>query len=132
VDARRPRFETDLAIRRDVAQRFMSASHRGDLEALMELLAPDVEFVADGGGLVRAPLLPVRGADKVTRFLLAAGGRMTPDQRMAVVDLNGGPAIISWAGDTMIAAATVDIVDGRIQRILLVGNPEKLRALRPA
>lgn len=132
VEARRPRFETDPAIRRDVTERFLDASRRGDVGALMELLAPDVEFVADGGGLVRAPLLPVRGADRVTRFLLAAGGRMTPDERMALADLNGGPAIVAWTGSTATAAATVDVgPDGRIVRILLVGNPEKLARLRP-
>jgi RNA polymerase sigma-70 factor, ECF subfamily len=131
VDARRPRFETDPTVLRDVANRFMVASRQGDVAALMRLLAPEVEFVADGGGLVPAPLHPVHGADRVTRFLSASAGRMTTDQRMAVVDLNGGPAIISWAGATMIAAATLEIADGRVQRILLVANPEKLGALRP-
>ena len=131
VDARRPRFETDPAIQRDVAERFMAASREGDIDALMRLLAPEVEFVADGGGLARAPLHPVDGADRVTRFLLATGARMGADQRMAVVDLNGGPGIVSWEGETMIAAATLVVVDGRVQRILLVANPEKLGALRP-
>jgi RNA polymerase sigma-70 factor (ECF subfamily) len=131
VDARRPRFETDPTVLRDVAHRFMVASREGDVEALMGLLAPEVEFVADGGGLVRAPLHPVHGADRVTRFLVASAGRMTTDQRMAVVDLNGGPAIISWAGATMIAAATLEIADGRVQRILLVANPQKLSAIQP-
>jgi RNA polymerase sigma-70 factor (ECF subfamily) len=131
VDARRPRFETDPSVLRDVADRFMAASREGDLDALMRLLAPEVEFVADGGGLVRAPLRPVRGADRVIRFLLAAAGRMTADQRMDIADLNGGPAIVSWAGDAMIAAATLEVESGRVRRILLVANPEKLGALRP-
>jgi RNA polymerase sigma-70 factor (ECF subfamily) len=131
VDARRPRFETDPAVLRDVAVRFLKASRDGDAEALMGLLAPEVEFVADGGGLVRAPLLPVHGADRVIRFLLAAGSRMTPDQRTEMADLNGGPGIVSRQGETMIAAATLDIVDRRVVRILLVANPEKLAALRP-
>lgn len=129
VDARRPRFDADVALRRDVAERFMVASRRGDLAALMQLLAPDVEFIADGGGVVRAPLLPVRGADRVTRFLLAAGGRVTPDQRMAIVELNAEPAIVSWIGSQIVAVVSLEIVDARIQRILLVGSPEKLRRL---
>jgi RNA polymerase sigma-70 factor (ECF subfamily) len=131
VDARRPRFETDPTTLRDVAERFLVATREGDVDALMRVLAPDVEFVADGGGLARAPLRPVHGADRVTRFLLAAGGRMTPDQRMAIVDLNGGPGFVSWAGGTVIAAATLEVANGRIQRFLLVANPEKLAGLRP-
>jgi RNA polymerase sigma-70 factor, ECF subfamily len=131
VDARRPRFETDPSTLRDVAERFMVASREGDVDALMRLLAPEVEFVADGGGLARAPLRPVHGAERVTRFLLAAGGRMTADQRMGILDLNGSPAIVSWAGDAMIAAATLEVENGCVRRILLVANPEKLGALRP-
>lgn len=131
VDARRRRFETDPSALRDVAHRFMVASREGDVEALLRLLAPEVELVADGGGLVRAPLHPVHGADRVTRFLLASAGRMTTDQRVALLDLNGDPAIVTWTGATMIAAATLEIAHGRVQRILLVANPEKLRAVRP-
>jgi RNA polymerase sigma-70 factor (ECF subfamily) len=130
IAERRPRFEADPAIRRDITQRFMAASRQGDLDALMALLAPDVEFVADGGGQVRAPLLPVRGAVKVTRFMLAAGARMTPDQTMTIVDLNGGPWVVAWTGATPTAAATIDVEDGRIVRVWLVGAPDKLRAIR--
>jgi RNA polymerase sigma-70 factor (ECF subfamily) len=131
VDAGRRRFETDPGVLHDVTHRFMVASQEGDVEALLRLLAPEVELIADGGGLVRAPLRPVRGADHVTRFLLASAGRMTADQRVATVDLNGGPAVITWSGSTMIAAATLEIADGRVQRILLVASPDKLHGLQP-
>jgi hypothetical protein len=95
----------------------------------MRVLAPGVELVADSGGLVRAPLLPVIGADKVARFLVAAAGRPVPDQRTEIAELNGGPAIVVRSGKAVVAAIVLDVADGHVARIHLVGNPEKLRAL---
>jgi RNA polymerase sigma-70 factor (ECF subfamily) len=129
VQARRPRFEADPAARREVTERFRSAAASGDIEGLMRVLAPGVELVADGGGLVRAPLLPVTGADKVVRFLLAAGGRMTPDQTVDLQELNGGPAIVVRDGGSAIVAVLLDVAGGLVERIYLVGNPEKLTSL---
>ena len=68
---RSPRFSPDQETARLAADRFLVAASGGDLGPFLELLAPDVELVADGGGRVRAPRLPVYGAEKVTRFLEA-------------------------------------------------------------
>jgi RNA polymerase sigma-70 factor (ECF subfamily) len=129
VRERRPRFDTDRAARRAATERFLAASVEGDLAGLMRVLAPGVELVADSGGLVRAPLLPVIGADKVARFLVAAAGRPVPDHRTEIAELNGGPAIVVRSGKAAVAAIVLDVADGLVARIHLVGNPEKLRAL---
>src|SRR3712207_1343019 len=68
VRERRPRFDTDQATRQRVTERFLMATTNGALEALMEVLAPGVTLVADGGGRTRAPLHPIYGADKVARL----------------------------------------------------------------
>jgi len=127
----RPRFDPDPVTHRHVTQRFLAATVSGDLAALMQVLAPGVELIADGGGQVRAPLLPVRGVERVTRFLIAVAGRATPDQHASLVDLNGRAAIVVWSGSTVAAVLAVDVVDGRIERIYLVANPAKLALLRP-
>jgi RNA polymerase sigma-70 factor (ECF subfamily) len=130
VRERRPRFEPDPARRQAVVQRFLGATLNGDVEGLLRVLAPGVELVADSGGLVRAPLLPVTGADKVVRFLLAAAGRTEPGQTVGLVALNGGLAVVVRGGSGEPAAAfLMDIAGDRIERIFLVGNPHKLDGL---
>jgi RNA polymerase sigma-70 factor (ECF subfamily) len=130
VRERRPRFEPDPGRQQAVTQRFVGATLNGDIEGLLQVLAPGVELVADSGGLVRAPLLPVTGADKVVRFLLAVAGRSEPGQYVEVVELNGAPAVVVRAASGAAAAAVlIDIVDDRVERIFLVGNPHKLEHL---
>src|SRR4051812_49713618 len=69
VDERRPRYDVDPAVRRDLTERFLAAAAGGDLEGLMSLLAPDVRLVGDSGGLSKAPLRVIESADKVGRFV---------------------------------------------------------------
>jgi len=71
VQERRSRFDADHTEQRRVTERFLEATSSGDLEALMGVLAPGVMLVADGGGRAITPRRPVRGAEKVARFLLA-------------------------------------------------------------
>ena len=78
VAARRPRFSADPAVRRAATERFLRASLEGDLAALLELLAPDATLWADGGGKAKAPLRPIRGADKIARFFAAIGTEPLP------------------------------------------------------
>jgi RNA polymerase sigma-70 factor (ECF subfamily) len=133
VRERRPRFEPDPERRREVTERFVGATLDGDVEGLLAVLAPEVALVADSGGLVRAPLLPVAGADKVTRFLLAVAGRSAPGQRVEIAQLNGVPAVVVREASGATASALLfDIDDGRVARIYLVGNPHKLERIGSA
>ncbi|CAL9389442.1 ECF RNA polymerase sigma factor SigJ [Streptomyces sp. enrichment culture] len=132
VEERRPRYEVDPARRRDLTERFLAAAAGGDLEALMELLAPDVHLVGDGGGKSRAPLRVLRSADKVGRFLLGAARRSVPDLSFRFVELNGGPAVLVLSGDKPDAVFQLDVADGRIQTVYVLRNPDKLRPLTAA
>ncbi|MFB4310531.1 RNA polymerase sigma-70 factor [Actinomadura sp. GTD37] len=135
VEARRPRFATGGAERRAATERFLDAVVGGDINRLMEVLAPDVALWSDGGGKVRAPRRAIFGADKVGRFLAGIGGRgyegvAVADMSFRRVDLNGEPAVIVDGPDRPLSAFTVDLdPEGRVRAIHLVANPDKLRAL---
>jgi RNA polymerase sigma-70 factor (TIGR02957 family) len=124
VAARRPRVPVSTTEHQEAVERLLAAMRHGDLQGLLDVLAPDVVIVADGGGLVAAARRPVVGAERVAAFLMAAA--RTADLEATVVWLNGSPAVridVSGALDT---AVTLTVADGRITRIYAVRNPHKL------
>lgn len=135
VRARRPRFEADPGRRRDVTERFLAAASGGDLNTLMELLAPDVTLWTDGGGKVRQARKPIIGADKVAAWLAGVSkvpyeGVAIADMRVELLEINGAPGLLFSGPDRVIATLTVDLAeDGRIRTIHNVANPDKLRAV---
>jgi RNA polymerase sigma-70 factor (ECF subfamily) len=126
VAARHDRFEADEGTASEAARRFLDAARGADLGPFLELLAPDVELVADAGGQVRAPLLPVRGSANVGRFLEAVRQRSDPRAVTMVARLNGAPGIVVRLDDAPAAALLLEVSGGAITRLYLVGNPEKL------
>ncbi|BBZ14668.1 RNA polymerase sigma-70 factor [Mycobacterium branderi] len=135
VQARRPRFETDHAKKREITERFFAAAAGGDINKLMELLAPDVTLWTDGGGKVRQALRPILGNDKVAAWIAGTikrpyEGVEIADMAVEVVDINGGPGIVFTGAGRVIATLTVDLgADGRIVTIHNVANPDKLGAV---
>jgi RNA polymerase sigma-70 factor (ECF subfamily) len=129
VHDRRPRYQADPALRRQVTERFVAAVSGGDLPTLLQLLAPDVTLWADGGG--KAPAAgrrPIHGRDKVAR-LLSLG--VTGWQRGVGVryrQVNGEPAALLFAGDAPFAVIVLDLTpDGeQVCGIYTVTNPDKL------
>jgi RNA polymerase sigma-70 factor (ECF subfamily) len=126
VDERRPRFPIDLEVRRAVTQQFLTAAAGGDLNALMNILAPDVRVIADGGGKALAPRAPLEGFDKVTHFLEVSRKQGLADATTRIVEVNGGPGILIVRDGRVTHVTVLDIVDGRVQTIWLVANPDKL------
>ncbi|MFF7449467.1 MULTISPECIES: RNA polymerase sigma-70 factor [unclassified Streptomyces] len=129
VEERRPRYDVDPVQRRDLTERFLAAAADGDLEGLMTMLAPDVRLVGDSGGKSRAPLRVIDTADKVGRFLVGAARKGVPDLSYRFMELNGGPAVLMLSGDKPDSVFQLDVVDGRIQSVYIVRNPDKLQAL---
>ena len=128
VDARRPRIQVDRAEQRRVVDRFLAAVRSGDLQVLLDVLAPDVVLVADGGGEVAAVRHPIVGRDRVAR-LLSRFQTLAPDAVVGTVWLNGAPAgRIDLAGE-LDTAVSVVVADGRITRIYAIRNPYKLARL---
>jgi RNA polymerase sigma-70 factor (TIGR02957 family) len=125
VAARRPRMAVSPFEQRAVTERFLAALRTGRLQELMEVLAPDVVLIADGGGLARAVLTPVWGAEQVAAVLAGASRHQLTS---SIVWLNGAPAgRIELNGQP--AALSLVVADGQIRQLYLVRNPEKLTRL---
>jgi RNA polymerase sigma-70 factor (ECF subfamily) len=129
VAERRPRYEVDPVQRRELTERFLAAASGGDLDALMELLAPDARLVGDSGGKAKAPVRVLESADAVGRFLLGAARKGVEDVSYRFLELNGGPALLVLSGDRPDCVFQLEVADGRIQAVYVVRNPDKLRAL---
>jgi RNA polymerase sigma-70 factor (ECF subfamily) len=127
MNERKPRFQADRAKRMELAQLFFSALKEGNVDALRGMLAADVNVIADGGGKVRGKGGAL-GAEKTARALVAGippllelGCAIEPQE------VNGQPGAIVRSPDGKIVAAwALDILDGQIQAIHSVNNPEKL------
>jgi RNA polymerase sigma-70 factor, ECF subfamily len=133
MEAGRPRFQADRREREELAARFFDALRDGDIDGLSELLAADVQMVGDGGG--KAPALPrtVIGADNVTRVLASIFPLLAKiDARVEQREVNGQPGAIVRDRDGKVAGTlTLDVLDGQIQTIRAVANPDKLRHVGP-
>ncbi|MGW0776723.1 RNA polymerase sigma-70 factor [Streptomyces sp. NPDC002835] len=129
VNERRHRYDVDPAECRDLTERFLSAAAGGDLAGLLSLLAPDVRLVGDSGGKSKAPLRVIESADKVGRFLVAVAQEPIPDVEVRLVELNGAPALIVLSGGKPDTVLQVEVLDGRIQCVYIIRNPDKLAAL---
>ena len=130
VRERSVRFEADQETRRRVTERFLEAAVGGDVEALMEVLAPGVTLVADGGGRARAPRRPVYGADNVARFLTVVATRPGEDVQARIAQVNGGPGIVVTSEGETVAVLVLDVSGGVVRTVHLVANPEKLAGVR--
>ncbi|WP_313662564.1 RNA polymerase sigma-70 factor [Cellulosimicrobium cellulans] len=126
VAARRPRVRVDRTEQERVVERFLDSLLTGDLQGLLDVLAPDVVAVADGGGLARAARKPVVGADRVVAFLLGGLRKTAGALSASAVWLNGAPAVRIELDGVLAAAVSVTVEDGRITRFYSVVNPSKL------
>ena len=133
MDAGRPRFEADRREREELADRFFTAFREGDLDGLRELLAADVFMVGDGGGKAPQFATHFAGVENVARLLAAIappliriGGVVQPHP------VNGQPgAILRDRDGKVLNTMTLEILDGKIQTIRSVLNPDKLRHVGP-
>lgn len=131
--AGRPRFEADRQVRDELAARFFDALKDGDVDGLRGLLAADAQLVGDGGGKAPALARTVAGAVNVARVLAAnfplladVGARIEPCQ------LNGGPGAVMRDHDgRVVGTLSLEVLDGRIQTIRSVVNPDKLGHVGP-
>jgi RNA polymerase sigma-70 factor (TIGR02957 family) len=126
VAARRPREPASAAQTREALGAFRRATETGDLQSLLDLLAPDVVFLGDGGGVKQAVLRPVVGAEKVARLLAAGLGTIAATMSLRPAQANGYPALILQRGGEIDTVVTVRIDGGLITGLYAVRNPEKL------
>ncbi|MEU8799685.1 RNA polymerase sigma factor SigJ [Spirillospora sp. NPDC048819] len=122
VAARRPRMRVSRSEQQAVVERFLAAVRTGQVGELMDVMAPDVVLIADGGGLASAARAPIYGAGLVAELLAR------PNWKVSTVWLNGAPAGRVEI-DGQVAAVSLVVEDGRVTRIHAVANPQKLTRL---
>ena len=126
VAARRPRVRVSRSEQQAVVERFLVAVRTGRVQELMEVMAPDVVLIADGGGVVAAVRVPIHGSERVARLLARSAVRFGLE--MTTVWLNGAPAARVETGGQL-AAMSVVVENGRVTRIYAIANPRKLTRL---
>jgi RNA polymerase sigma-70 factor (ECF subfamily) len=132
VAARRPRFESSPEQEESLTQSFLAACLDGDMEGLLALLSEDATLYSDGGGKTRAALNPIRGAEKVARFLAGILDKVPPGFVVRRTRVNGHPGLVGYFGDgSPHSVTTLEVVDENIRAIHLVVNPEKLASVPP-
>lgn len=126
VAAQHPRTVVSRAEQRQVVERLLAALTSGDVQGLMDVLAPDVVFIADGGGLAPAVRRPVLGREKVAA-LLSRFSQLTPAPAIDVLVINGAVAIRIGPASELDSVVTFAVEDGHIARLFAIRNPEKLQ-----
>jgi RNA polymerase sigma-70 factor (ECF subfamily) len=126
VAARRPRGAVSAAETRSAIEAFQRAIETGDLQRLLDMLAPDVVLLGDGGGVVQAVVRPIVGAGRVARLLAGGLPRIAGEVSAEPVQINGCPALIVRLNGEIDDVVAVRIDDGLITGLYVVRNPEKL------
>ncbi|SER71200.1 RNA polymerase sigma-70 factor, ECF subfamily [Streptomyces qinglanensis] len=134
VAERKPRFEVDPALRRELTERFLKAAADGDVRGLVSVLAPDARLVSDSGGAAKAPRRVVVGADRISRFLAAVApeGMRDPASGVRFLELNGGPAVLLTVGGRPDTVFSLEVAGGQVRTVHLIRNPAKLAHLAGA
>jgi RNA polymerase sigma-70 factor (TIGR02957 family) len=130
VAARRPRGVVSAAETRDALGAFQRAIETGDLQGLVDVLAPDVVLLSDGGGVKQALLRPVAGANRVARLLGVGVRRIADVMSMEPVHINGCPALIVRLDGQIDSVVAVRVDGGLITGLYIVRNPQKLSYVR--
>ncbi|KAA9159602.1 RNA polymerase sigma-70 factor [Amycolatopsis acidicola] len=126
VDARRPRETVTPDETKAVLESFRRAFETGDLQGLLDVLAPEVVLVSDGGGVKQAALRPVSGSDKVARFIFGGTGKADATITVGPTVVNGNPALVLRLDGEIDGVLALRVGGGRVTGLYYVRNPEKL------
>jgi RNA polymerase sigma-70 factor, ECF subfamily len=129
VEAGRPRYPATAAQQREVLEAFLSAAGSGDVDALLALLDPEVEYRSDGGGRVAAVAQVLRGAERVASMLAAMAAHYREAFEAVVVEVNGAPGLLVVEGGDTVSVVALTVDAGRVRAIDVIRNPDKLRHL---
>ncbi|WP_329255103.1 RNA polymerase sigma-70 factor [Actinoallomurus sp. NBC_01490] len=129
VAARRPRDVVSPAETRAALQAFQRAVETGDLQSLLDILAPDVVALSDGGGIKQAVRRPVVGARKVARLLAAGLDLVGAQISLEPVRINGAPGLVLRLGGEIDGVMAVRVEGGLVTGLYFMRNPEKLSGM---
>lgn len=126
VEERRPRLSATRSETRAALESFLHAVDTGDIQALLNVLSPDVMFVADGGGLKKAALKPLTGSMKLANAIVHALRKSGSVLQGSVTTINGGPALLMVLDGEVDGIMVGHVEDSKITGLYYVRNPEKL------
>jgi RNA polymerase sigma-70 factor (TIGR02957 family) len=126
VDARRPRQAVTPGQTRAALESFRRALETGDPQELLDVLAPDIVLMSDGGGIKQAAPRPIIGADKVARFMIGGLGKNKLPLAVSPTMVNGSPALLVHVDGEIDGVMAISLEDARITGLYYVRNPEKL------
>jgi RNA polymerase sigma-70 factor (TIGR02957 family) len=129
VAERRPKDIVSAPETRAVLEALRRAAETGDLRSMLDILAPDVVLLGDGGGVTWSPSGPVVGAEKVARVLASGFHRITSRGSLRTAQINGHPALVLRLDGEVDTVAAVRIEGGLITGVYAVRNPQKLSHL---
>ncbi|MFH9264326.1 RNA polymerase sigma-70 factor [Streptomyces sp. NPDC017546] len=129
VAARRPRGTASPVQTRAALQAFQRAVETGELQTLLDILAPDVVALSDGGGVRHALLRPVVGADQVARLLAAGWWKRDAERSVEPARINGGPGLLVRVDGEIDGVVAVRVENGHVTGAYHVRNPDKLSRL---
>lgn len=110
----------------DVVRHVKEAWETKDIETLIGLLNPAAVMTADGGGMVGTVLRPVEGGMRIAQYMVAIADK-APGLELLERSVNGMPGLVARHTGVVMTVASFDVSDGRVTRIWVVRNPEKLR-----
>ncbi|GGT24079.1 RNA polymerase sigma24 factor [Streptomyces kurssanovii] len=126
VDARRPRQAVTPGQTRAALESFRRALESGDTQELLDVLAPDIVLMSDGGGIKQAALRPIIGADKVARFMMGGLGKNKRVITVSPTVVNGSPALLVHLDGEIDGIMAISVEDALVTGLYFVRNPEKL------
>jgi len=130
VQARRPRVRVVRSEHEEAVERLVAALNTGNIQGLMDILAPDVVSVADSGGKVRgAARRPIVGADRLARYLVGGMAKAGGSLAVTTMRVNGHLAFRMELDGQLVAVASVTVEDGKVTQIFSTANPDKLGRL---
>jgi RNA polymerase sigma-70 factor (ECF subfamily) len=126
-----PPIGAPSTVDRSFIDRFVHTVQSGDVTSFARMLADDAELISDGGGKTYAALQPIRGRDKIVRFLVGILAKFGAPQEVRHLRLNGGDGLLFVENDGAIQTWSVDWnAEGEVQTIYVMRNPDKLARLR--
>ncbi|WP_416974388.1 RNA polymerase sigma-70 factor [Streptomyces sp. 4F14] len=125
VDARRPRQTVSPGAARAAVDAFRAALDSGDPQGLLDVLAPDVVLLTDGGGIKQAARVPVSGPEKIVRFIFSTQARSGVLTSHPTV-VNGAPALALHLDGELDGVIAFRLAGSLIDGMYYVRNPEKL------
>lgn len=129
LSLRRPRFPSDPQQHEQIVREFMEACREGQMDRLLSLLGENVTLYSDGGGHVAAAPRPIHGCPKVARFLIGVYKTSRSGGQLRFTILNGHIGVLRYWEGQLVQTTSVEITEGRVQKIYVMRNPHKLRHL---